>query len=686
MHVMRLSPALCGLLLAASFARSADVTATNGPAAPVTDLTTNAPIVVTASRANRTAEEMPVNVTVITAAAIRDSGAQTVVDALEKLGGLYFRHSSDNPGQSIISMRGFGENSHGRVLVLVDGQPLNTADMASPDWLRIPVGSVDRIEVLPGGQTALYGNYAVAGVINIITHQPGGTPSTSVSVTVGSDKTFAGHIGHVGSIDDTVHYTADLDWRKSDGWRDNSDYENTDVRASVSKDWTDRFSTDLAAFYTDNRSGMPGALTIEQMREDPRQAKSASSTLNEVENRTTGGSFDFDGQVGLAGRLDGAFAITHRTVESDYFSLPSFLDSTLDTYTFTPRYTLDDDLVGHRNKLLTGVDLGFNAYDLKGFSDFNRSLKTTDATISRANAGIYLQDEFWLTDHVALTLGARGELYRYTANMTDFSSPPPVAVDRKRVYRQSALDAALLYRPTECLKLFTRVSTLYRDPFVDELTSPYGYGPVMYTDLKPEVGHQYELGSSLALDKEWSAALSLYRLDMQDEITTDPITWAQSNLNETRRYGADASLTWQRPNVGLVSISYDYVDAFFAEGDNKWKEISEVPAHVVTTHGELDLPFDLATLATVHSVSAQYLGGDDAHVSPRLPAYATLDLGLRYRPHSLAGFELFAGVDNVFDNIYANYGGSYRAWDGTIYNSYYPAAGRTWKITASYRF
>jgi outer membrane cobalamin receptor len=119
-------------------------------AAPVT---TNAPIIITASRVDRTAEELPTQVTIITAEDINKSGAQNVVSALESLGGLYFRHNSDNPGLADISMRGFGQNSHGRVLVLVDGQRLNTADMATLDWLRIPVSSVERIEVLRGGQT-----------------------------------------------------------------------------------------------------------------------------------------------------------------------------------------------------------------------------------------------------------------------------------------------------------------------------------------------------------------------------------------------------------------------------------------------------------------------------------------------------------------------------------------------------
>ena len=684
MHAMRLSPALCGLLLAASFARSANAAATNGPAASVTDLTTNAPIIVTASRANRTAEEMPANVTVITAAAIRDSGAQTVVDALEKLGGLYFRHSSDNPGQAEISMRGFGDNSHGRVLVLIDGQPLNTPDMKNPDWLRIPVGSVDRIEVLPGGQTALYGNYAVAGVVNIITHQSGGAPSTSVSVTVGSDNTYAGHIGRLGSIGDTVHYTADLDWRKSDGWRDNSDYENTDIRASVSKDWTERFSTDLAAFYSENRSGMPGYLTLDQLRQDPRQAESPVNTFDNGKTRTMGGSLGFDGQVGTDARLSGMLAVSHRTVQNDTLSYASFSDSSLDTFTFAPRYTDDADLAGHRNRLLVGVDLGLSAMDLQSYYNLFRTVPNMDASLQRANAGAYVQDEFWLTDKLSLTLGGRGEIYRYRSDVNNVAAGNST---RDKVdYRQSALDAALLYRPTERLRLFARVSTLYRDPFLDELAGYSGFPgwkQGMNLSLKPETGHQYELGSSLALDRTWSAALSLYRLDMKDEIAAGATE--NINLNETRRYGADASLTWQRQDVGLVSLSYDYVDAFFSAGDARGKELPLVPAHTVTAHGELDLPLDLAALATARGVCAQYLGLDNDHDRPKLPAYATLDLGLRYRPHQLAGFELFAGVDNVFDHIYANSGYD---WGSALfpYDVYYPAAGRTWKVTASYRF
>ena len=658
--------------------------ASSALAAPAT---TNAPIIVTASRANHTVSEMPANVTVITADNLRDSGVQDVVAALETLSGVYFRHSSDNPSQAEISMRGFGENSFGRVLVLVDGQRLNSSDMANLDWLRIPVSAVERIEVLHGAQTALFGDHAVAGVINIITHQPSDQPSSSVSVTVGSDHTLAGHLGHSGSIGDT-RYTADVDWRKSDGYRDNSGYNDTDLRTTLSHDWTDLFSTTLAAFYTDDHSELPGTLSLSQMRQDPRQT---NTPFNNGTTHTGGGSLSCVGQIDADSRVDALFAASQRAVQSDYYSLPSFSESTLDDYTFSPKYTCTEDLSGHRNSFLLGLDLGLNVLDIQSYTNVTKTFKTTDATLQRANAGAYVQDEFWLTEQWALTLGGRAEIYQYHSDVADVFGGTSSTSDR--TYRQSALDAALLYRPIQTVRLFARASTIYHDPFLDELTGAYGFissfGATppsgMNLDLKPEIGHQYEIGANAELSKQWTGAFSLYCLDMKDEIAYDPVTWGNDNIPRTRRYGADTSLTWQQQGVGLVALDYNYVAAFLASGNNADKQIPLVPAQTVTLHGELELPFDLAALGTVRGASAQYLGDDYIHESPRLPTYGTLDLGLRYRPHALAGFELLVGVDNVFNKIYANSGYDYGAPFGP-FDVYYPAPGRTYKVTASYRF
>ena len=660
-----------GLLLAAGL--------TTGPAWSV-PITTNAPIVVTASRANRPIEEIPAQIAVLTSENLRDSGAQDVVGALEKAGsGLYFRHNSDNPAQAVLSMRGFGDNSHGRVLVLVDGQRLNAADMANPDWLRIPLASVDRIEVLRGGQTALYGNFAVAGVVNIITRQPTGDPVTTLGATAGSDNTYAGHVGHAGSVGDT-RYTAETDWRSSNGWRDNSAYENADVRATLAREWTEWFATVLSAFYSENACGLPGALTNKTMMvADPRQTLPANSR-DGAATRTFGGSLGVDAQIGTDGRLSGAFAASRRTVAFDTFSWSSFSDTTLERFAFTPRYTLDTDLAGHRNQLLAGVDLETESLAIRNYYDSARAIRGADATLGRRNLGVYLQEQFWFTGEWALTVGGRYEICRYTsAIVTNLATGAANRGDK--LYRQHAFDAGLLYRPNQQFRFFARVASLYRDPFLDELTDVY-FKKAINGALLPETGQQYEIGASLSLAREWTADLALYRLDMEDEIAYDMVTWSNRNLQKTRRYGADATLTWARTGVGLVSVNYGTVDARFSDGVNEGKRIPLVPAHVVTLRGERNLPLDLAALATVRAVSNQYFGGDDGNRGARLATYGVLDLGLRYRPRQLSGLEIILTLDNVLDATYANFG--YYGFGAGNY--YYPSPGRTWRIGASYRF
>jgi iron complex outermembrane receptor protein len=657
-------------------------------AAGAPPVTTNAPIVVTASRADRTAEELPAQVTVITAEAIIKTGARNVVSALETLGGLYFRHNSDNPGQADISMRGFGQNSHGRVLVLVDGQRLNTADMATLDWLRIPVSSVERIEVLRGGQTALYGNYAVAGVINIITRQPAKEPVTTVSVTAGSDNTLGGHLGHAGSVGAT-RYTADADWLQSDGWRDHSAYDNTDVRTTLAHDWTERLTTTLSAFYTENNYNMPGYLTRSQLADNPKQSLLANGQ-GAATTETFGGSLGARGTLDADQRLEGDFTASRRTTASDWPYYFSYTDTTLDSYAFTPRYVADTDIAGHRNLLLAGVDLGLEQYDLQGYGDKARTALSQEGTLDRAHAAAYLQNEFWLTRDLSLVLGARGGVSRYDSSVTTNIPFTTGSTSAERSYQNAAVDAALVYRPVESLKLYGRFATLYRDPFVDEMTTiNQGFastnGP-MNTGLKPETGRQLEVGGTWAMTREWTLDLSAYRLDMQNEIawrSDDPGNWSvwtgyNDNQDETRRYGVDSSLTWARPDVGLVSATYNYVDARFSAGATEDNQVPLVPAHVLTLRGELALPCDFTALAALHAVSGQYTGGDERNSMARLARYGTLDLGLRYQPKALPGFDLTFGVDNVCDQIYA--GSAYGAY------AYYPAAGRTWKTTATYRF
>jgi iron complex outermembrane receptor protein len=155
---------------------AAVLAATAAYAAPTNDLLNTQvkdaeTILITATRTERSVQSIPANPTVITSEDIRRGGFTSAPEALQKRAGLHVRNFSDNPGRASVDIRGFGENSQGRVLVLVNGRRINRPDLGPINWSQIPMGNIDRIEVVRGAQSALYGDYAVGGVINIITRR-----------------------------------------------------------------------------------------------------------------------------------------------------------------------------------------------------------------------------------------------------------------------------------------------------------------------------------------------------------------------------------------------------------------------------------------------------------------------------------------------------------------------------------
>ncbi|MGB4782706.1 TonB-dependent receptor, partial [Candidatus Methylomirabilis sp.] len=134
------------------------------------------PVVVSASRVEQRLRDIPANVTVITREDIEQSSARTVDDLLRQVPGFsLFRRSSSlvtHPTTQGVSLRGIGPSGASRTLVLLDGIPLNDPFGGWVYWDKVPLESVERIEVARGGGSGVWGNYALGGVINIITKRP----------------------------------------------------------------------------------------------------------------------------------------------------------------------------------------------------------------------------------------------------------------------------------------------------------------------------------------------------------------------------------------------------------------------------------------------------------------------------------------------------------------------------------
>ena len=648
------------------------------------------PIIVEASRTGQGAENLPSGVTVITAEQIRQSGASDTVQALEKLGGLHVRRVNGNPMQAEVVMRGFSQNAHGRVLVLVDGQRLNMPDMQSPNWSRVPVEAIERIEILHGGQTALYGDYAVAGVINVITKKSAEQPvSGAVTLTVGSEDTYGVHLRTSGTIEGDTRYSADTDWQRSSGWRANSRYEVFDVRADVEHDWVERFMSSVGGFYNWGEYGMPGPMSRQQMRDDPRQSLSPD---DKAKTESWGFRLGSKGETQDWGTISMDALWQHTTRNAKFWSNwdPSLNEYAISSLMLTPKYLLDSELWGHRNTFVFGADITFDWLDYDQ-TRLDNGKMMSDAKLNRTSGAVYAHDTFFIVEDIlAISGGARGEVMRTAASgrgaWDDYSTWPATPrispLNGGKTDWQQAYDLALLFRPIKELKYYARGSTLFRYPFIDEIASYQGFGaPSMNTDLKPERGWQLETGLSLELFDSLTFDLRGYYLQMRDEIA-----WGNGqnvNLDKIHRLGGETGLRWSPKDWGSIGIMYQLVDAEFAAGENKCKTVPLVPKQVLTLDGAVNIAYGFSIFGAMRACDNQYIGDDNANIADKIPGYTTFDVGVRYAPAFFDRLSITASCDNVFDKTYATTG--FWGW-GYSADSFYPANGRMWRLSASYEF
>jgi len=149
-------------------------------------------IVVTPTRTAQTADASLASVSVVTREQIEQRQSRTVEDALRGLPGLDFSNNGGRGRNTSIFMRGT-ESDH--VLVLVDGVKIGAATTGSSPFEHLPVDQIERIEVVRGPRSSLYGSEALGGVIQIFTRKGGGELAPSFSVTGGSHETYESTVG-----------------------------------------------------------------------------------------------------------------------------------------------------------------------------------------------------------------------------------------------------------------------------------------------------------------------------------------------------------------------------------------------------------------------------------------------------------------------------------------------------------
>lgn len=647
------------------------IAATNGGAA--TNNVEALPMVsiaVEASRIESRAMEMPSAVQVITQREIAGSGANNVVELLaRKVPAVHIRNlGAGNPALAEVALRGYGENGHGRTLILVDGEQLNSPDLNTPNLARIPLNSVTKLEVLKGPQNVLLGDAASGGALNITTEAEDYERKSAIELHGGSWGALGGSANTRGGIEDELlKYWASGAWEHSEGYRANSGFDIWNLNGGLKKEWENGSNWRISAFYNDAQYELPGAVSYHEMRQHPRR----SYAMDDRYHRATYGlnsiaNIQFNDENVL--RVTSTFST--RYMHAQQQGAGWFSDNEFDIYSYKllPEWINKSAVAGYENEFIVGAQYAYDV--LSGCMNSNAALQHPD--YARNMADVFAQDTFHLNDQWALQAGGRYSHFWAFNNL---------CAKRHRAAGASAANFALLFNPNDDAKLYMKVARMYRNPFLDEVPARFdaNYNWVNTRILKPEQGWSAELGGEWEAAEEVTLGAAAYYSWLNDEIFYNAVTGNNINSpDDTVRWGGELHAAWERDKVAGVALAANYVRATFSGGDFNHNLVPLVPEVTFTANAKLWLWDECFVFGGYRFQGNAFSCSDFNNAFAKLPWYGIFHLGLTYEPSFVSGLKCTLACANLCDKHYCDY--------ATYGSSYYPAQGRTFTLSLSYEF
>lgn len=553
-------------------------------------------------------------------------------DAVQDLEGALFYDQVGNGVDTTFSLRGFSEGSN--VIVLVDGVRVNELDGDSVNYPLVPVHDIEFIQIERGSASPIYGSGAFAGVVNIVTRKPsqklvhlfGGTELSSF-------KGIRFHQGASGTIQDTwtpvegkVTYYFNMGRDQSEGFRDNGEWRITDLDAKLGYELADGTGDIHAGIkHINDAVSNPGALTVPEFHEDPEQTKNplaGRDFRNTIIQMGADKKF-WDERITSSILASWRVNLIHFFTTSRTFPDGAFNPDT-DLVTTKSRATdliwqaaYDDRWAWFGNQALTGFELrdasGSDVEQDAFTGNVNEtSPRETERGYRPENFAFFWRDTVNFFDLVFAHLGMRHDFHKLKTR--DHLTP---ANDLSRRWRDSSVSTGITVKPVEFADLYGNYSQGFRVPTISEI-APFSSG--ISTELVPEETDSYEIGSRLRYKKLAQAKISLFLIDLKNEIAFDSTSITQAtpfgqnvNIGKSRREGVET-------RFDLIPVPE--LDAY---GSYTWMK-----AYVRETTGD-GVPFD----------------GRDLGLVPR----HRFTLGTALRPFYRFG-KIFEGLRISMDGVY----------------------------------
>ena len=624
-------------------------------------------VVVTATRFAEADPKIAANITILTRGDLHSIPATNLPDLLKGVAGVESRPLYGPLGMdATVDMRGFGSTATSNTLILLDGMRLNPADMGSIIWSAIPIENIERIEVIRGSGTVLYGDGASGGVINIITNKSGKTRA-NIAATVGSHN-YQGLDGEFAAGNELGYFNLFLQDARTDGYRKNSqqDQQIASGRAGFYLAQGEVFAD--YAIYNES-AGLPGNRLSAAYRDDPR----GTSKPNDMQERNgyrfrPGISYHLSPQI----TLEGEVGIDHQNLDSRYVASSYYSDRVRDTISLTPRLRWQHGLGSLSSETVAGIDY----YDSDVDSN-NRGGPNQGA--SQTSSAVYLQNTTGLTSKLSLTIGAREQQVKQSAWQDAYAAWFSPAMSGSSTRQRGAYDIGLTYAE-DSWRIYGKTGTTFRFANTDELFGSDVNGlPVFAGDLRPQHGTINEIGGQIC-GTTTSARATLYRLDLKDEIGYDGALFANTNFAPTRRDGLEVEADWRATRQLTLKAGYAYINATFREGAYAGKKIPLVAqqqgnVQAIWSAGEAG-----TYSALVRYTGDRRYGSDFDNTHGTLGAYTTLDLQASW---NFKPWQISVKLLNATDQKYSPFAGYSSSKNDTYY---YPADGRALFVSGRYNF
>lgn len=606
-------------------------------------------VVVTPGRLDQKQYKIAGNVSVITKEQIEASNAQSIPDILkEAVGVLVYDKSTSKT--NVVDIRGFGDTASRNSLVMVDGRKINSSDISGPDLIQIPIGAVERIEIIRGGGSVLYGDNAVGGVVNIITKKGEGDFSGEVGGLYGSYDRRGGSVQFQGKEKGISYYV--YSQQKDDkGYRQNSDVTISDFNSKVGYEVHEDLSFDVHVGWHEDRYGLPGGLSQTEIDTIGRRASTDPNDFAKTKDKFVQLTMNFSPEIDDF--YVGDFVIDYNIRDRDVFdSFNSFGSYNtlreLITQGITAKYIYNHTIFDREVNFVTGIDFYDDENEITG------SGSNTDAlTISKAEFGVYTFLEFELFENLFINGGARYHQAEYTFDQRASS----VTFEKQRP-DESVNMGGLKYEYAQGSNIHANVQQTFRFLATDEWYSTFSG---LNTDLKQQTGIQYEVGVKHSFNNKVVVTATPYWMDLENEIFLNPdkgFFGTNDNYDKTRRLGVE--LGTQVDLLKFLNIevldklelfaNYTYQRPQFNGGSNDGKDVPMAPRQQAS-HGFLTKFFEHYQFSlTGRYVGQRYAVNDTLNVTARHGSYYVVDSKLSYQAKNL---EVFVEANNLFNKEYA---------------------------------